>query len=457
MRPLNRPMFKMGGPIKEGIMQGMKEPQAINTVGSPLAPTDSSGRQGYAFPIIPALYAAGMAGLRALPTIGRGIMMKGTPRAPGAKSFFRNLFPTGRFRTVAGKQKDPSPDFIKGDFTAASGTTAPRTLGLGEALKNPLLIGKAIRENPFTALGALPVVGTGTELIGRGIAGAAKMSPDALRAYANAVIPFADPFTKKEEVPTKEDGTGLKRADPKDKNVGTVTGTTAPGQAGGTTVKSDAEKQQINEARIQETKDKYYKLMGTDKMNKDAVYDSLIDASKIVSEEGADLKGSIRSGNLQNRIIQAISQNLDKSADLKKQIDAAILKGEIEKDIKKADPDTAIDRQYKETQIALGKRKLEGPSAADVMSSATIEGKTIVTSNTLEQVLRGFGRDVDYTFPDDKFDKWQKNNKKKDEIDYLQENFSTLEDGLYVVNKKAFEITGGTVFPVDLDKIKELR
>ena len=29
MRPLNRPMFKNGGPIKEGIMSGMKEPQAI--------------------------------------------------------------------------------------------------------------------------------------------------------------------------------------------------------------------------------------------------------------------------------------------------------------------------------------------------------------------------------------------------------------------------------------------
>ena len=197
--------------------------------------------------------------------------------------------------------------------------------------------------------------------------------------------------------------------------------------------------------------------MGIDKMNKDAVYDSLIDASKIVSEEGADLKGSIRSGNLQNRIIQAISANLDKSADLKKQIDAAVLKGEIEKDIKRADPDTAINREYKRSQIDLAKRKLEGPSAADVMSQATIDGKAIVTSNTLEQVLRGFGRDVDYTFPDDKFDKWQKNNKKKDEIDYLQENYSTLEDGLYVVNKKAFEIKGGTVFPVDLDKIKDLR
>ena len=52
MRPLNRPMFRYGGPIKEGIMTGMKEPQAINTVGSPLAPTDASGRQAYALPLL---------------------------------------------------------------------------------------------------------------------------------------------------------------------------------------------------------------------------------------------------------------------------------------------------------------------------------------------------------------------------------------------------------------------
>ena len=28
MKPLNRPMFKMGGLIKEGIMDGIKEPKA---------------------------------------------------------------------------------------------------------------------------------------------------------------------------------------------------------------------------------------------------------------------------------------------------------------------------------------------------------------------------------------------------------------------------------------------
>ena len=73
MRPLNRPMFKYGGPIKEGIMDGMKEPQAINTVGSPLAPTDSSGRQGYAVPLL-GLIPAGLQALRiAGPAALRGL------------------------------------------------------------------------------------------------------------------------------------------------------------------------------------------------------------------------------------------------------------------------------------------------------------------------------------------------------------------------------------------------
>ena len=44
--------------------------------------------------------------------------------------------------------------------------------------------------------------------------------------------------------------------------------------------------------------------MGIDKMNKNAAYDSLIDASKIIQQEGGDLKGSIKSGNLQSQIIQ---------------------------------------------------------------------------------------------------------------------------------------------------------
>ena len=455
MRPLNRPMFKMGGPIKEGIMQGMKEPQAINTVGSPLAPTDSSGRQGYAFPVIPALYAATMAGIRALPTVARGIMMKGAPRTPGTAGFFRNLLPTARFRTVPGKQGDPSAAFIKGDFTAASGAGAPTTLGIREALKNPLLLGKAIRENPFTALGALPVAGTGIELVGRGIAGAAKMSPDALRAYANAVIPFADPFGKKEEdIKTTDDGTGIKRGGT---NVGdTTTGTPKPGTKGGSTVKSDAEKQQINEARIQETKDRYYKMMGLDEMKKDAVYDSLIDASKIVQEEGADLKGAIKSGTLQNRIIQAISGQLDKSAELKKQIDAAVLKGEITKDINLTKPSAfqeqiAFIRNNPNDPLA---KKLSG--ATSVADNLAALADKPITSDMVQRLVESKGQEVKGQVKDDKYQKWEKNNEGRDEIDYLQDVYKgqTIDAGIYIINKKAIRIDeGGNAFPVDLDSI----
>ena len=73
MRPLNRPMFRYGGPIKEGIMKGMKEPQAINTVGSPIAPTDASGRQKYALPLA---FLLGQGARMALRPLGQFVMRK---------------------------------------------------------------------------------------------------------------------------------------------------------------------------------------------------------------------------------------------------------------------------------------------------------------------------------------------------------------------------------------------
>ena len=99
MKPLNRPMFKYGGPIKEGIMKGMKEPQAINTVGSPLAPTDASGRQGYALPL---MFLAGQAARMALRPLGTFAMRKfAGPNLPmiGGK----------RLLTMAGGKPPPIP------------------------------------------------------------------------------------------------------------------------------------------------------------------------------------------------------------------------------------------------------------------------------------------------------------------------------------------------------------
>jgi len=87
------------------------------------------------------------------------------------------------------------------------------------------------------------------------------------------------------------------------------------------------------------------------------------------------------------------------------------------------------------------------------MAQASIDGKNLVTSNTLANILRSKGTDVSFTFPDDKFQKWEKNNEGKDEIDYLQENYGGLDNGLYVVNKKAVQVIDGSATFVDLDEI----
>ena len=241
MRPLNRTMFRYGGPINEGIMNGMKEPQAINTVGSPLAPKDETGRGGYAVPL---LYGAGLAAARFLPAVYRGI------RAARAYTpLSQNLGVKGRLIDI---------------FKPKAGIRATMA---DPGAKQGFAVGSLLRSNPLSL--GLPVAATAAEA---GV-GALKMVPDFLRAYGNQIIPFADPFTEKGDDIKTTEGTGIKRGC-KQKNVGDITGTTKPGEAGGATAKSDAEKQIINEARIQDTKNKYYKLMGIDKMNKEATYDS---------------------------------------------------------------------------------------------------------------------------------------------------------------------------------------
>jgi len=420
MKPLNRPMFKNGGPIKEGIMSGMKEPQAINTVGSPLAPQDSSGRQGYAIPL---LYGAGMAAARFLPAAIRGFRAART-----YKPFSQNL-------GIMGRAKDL--------FMPRSGIAAPMApKGAGAGFR----VGSFLRQNPLTAL---PVASLAAEA---GV-GAAKAVPDLLKSYANAVIPFADPFDTS-GAPKETKKTDLQRTD-KITNVGEVdTKTTTEG---GSKNLSDSEKQKINEDRINETKQKYYKLMGIDNMNKEAAYDSLINASKIIQEEGGDLKGSIKSGNLQSRIIDAISKNLDKSTDLKRQIDAAVLKGEIEKDINKTKL-TSFQEQIKfireNPDDPLAKKLSGATSVADLISASVASGKgATLTSDNIASFIESKGATTDGVIPDDKYQKWSKANEGKDEIDFFIEKYSGLDDGLYVVNKKAFRKQGNQIAPVSLDSI----
>ena len=426
MRPLNRPMFRYGGPIKEGIMTGMKDNrQAINTVGSPLAPTDSSGRQGYALPLIPLAFTAARFALRPLGQLAmRQALKRGFVSGPG-----------GTVRAGLGK--------FRPQTAADMGTKLSFT---------PNRVGQYFLSSPEARF----ITGAGGKA-SKFVAGAAKglaKSPTGLALTAGTltdILPGGKPFGPDKFLPNilgqrfdeqgnKIPGTGLFNPD-----------TVAEGEGEGLkrvdTIGEGDKKvdpkilKELNEDRIDRTKKRYYELMGLDKMKKDAVYDSLIDASRVVSEEGADLKGAIRSGSLQNRIIESISKNLDKSADLKRQIDAAILKGEITKDIAAAD---TTDKRLKEARIKALDRQEKQSGAAGVIAQIIAKDGTISGSQTAS-VLRADGIDYDTVLQDKLFTDFQKDNPTKDEVDFLISKGTALPDGRYVIGARLVEKKGNEV------------
>jgi len=352
MKTLNRPMFRYGGPIKEGVMSGIREPKKngglskqFNTglVGDERYPKTDGREHHYFF-----LPAMGMAALRMLAprAIAAGVKQfgKGLATSPGAgTSVFgkgltkmdrlKNLLPSARFRQPA------TPTMSKG----ASFQYKPAPLSIKESLRSPEIIGKAIRENPFTAFGVAGQIKNIPDIAG----GIYDVGKKALQGGTNYLL--GTEFGKNK----------LPDIDPNaDPNLGKTT--KELGESKGTGKDSDgAPIVQLTdkEKRAQQIQ-KYRDIMDIKGMNKGAAYDSLIAASQAVNQAGGNLKGAIRDGSLINQIIQSTSKAFDKPAKTKDAIDTLILKGEIEKDINK--DKNKLDAEYKRTMIDVNRKKIEG-------------------------------------------------------------------------------------------------
>jgi len=334
MKTLNRPMFRYGGPIKEGVMSGIREPKKngglskqFNTglVGDERYPKTSGREHHFAF-----LAPAAMAAARFLPAAYRGFKA-----ARAYKPISQNLGIAGRLKDI---------------FKPSAGLGAPMApLGASQGFR----VGSFIRSNPLSVMlpGGAFALETGT----KAAKGIAEMTPGALKSYANAIIPFADPFTiDKEKVNIDID---------KDPNLGKTT--KELGKSKDTGKDSDGApivQLTAKEKRAQQIQ-KYRDIMDIKGMNKGAAYNSLIAASQAVNEAGGDLKGSIRDGSLINQIIQSTSKAFDKPAKTKDAIDTLILKAEIEKDINK--DKNRLDTEYKQSMIDINKKKLEGSNFAE--------------------------------------------------------------------------------------------
>jgi len=432
MRPLNRPMFKYGGPIKEGIMKGMKEPQAINTVGSPIAPTDASGRQGYAFPLIPLAFQAARFALKPLGTLAmRQALKSGLIRGTGAGTVRGGL---GVSRALTPADMTTKLSFTPNRLGAYFAASPEAKFITGQGGKISKFAKGAVKGLAKSPLGLAVTAGSLTDILPGGKPfGPDKYLPNILGQRFDEQgnkIPGTGFFNP--DTVAKGETEGMKRVE----TIGAGEGSTG----GGVTDDPDKAKQ-IQEDRIAKTKKRYYELMGIDKMKKDAAYDSLIDASKIVQQEGADLKGAIKSGNLQTQIINAISKNLDKSADIKRQIDAAILKGEIQKDVASAD---SVDKDLKKARIKQLERAEKNASASGQIAAVRSE-KGFVPGATTAAILRNDGIKYDTVLQDKLITDFKEDNPTKDEVDYIISLGTELPDGRYVVGERLVEKKGNEV------------
>ena len=135
MRPLNRPMFKMGGPVKEGIMEGIKEPRQNFVVGGAALSGLGVGLRALASRLPAFLRPAGAA-TRTVPKLGpptagtgtriqtvvpgQSVMVPGTTGVgPGTAQVPLGLRET--FRTIPAVSRDP----------LLMGLTGPVSSGIG--------------------------------------------------------------------------------------------------------------------------------------------------------------------------------------------------------------------------------------------------------------------------------------------------------------------------------------
>jgi len=430
MKPLNRPMFKYGGPIKEGIMKGMKDGGSLspqfNTglVGDERYPKTGGREHHFAF-LAPLAFNVART---ALMPLGRLAMQKALRSGliRGTGNTVRGGL--GKFRPETAADMTNKLSFAPnkvGKYFMASPEAKFLTGAGGKASKFVAGAAKGLAKSP---LGIALTAGTMTDILPGGKPfGPDKLLPNILGQRFDEQgnkIPGTGIFNP--DTVAEGEGEGLKRVE----------------ELGAGEKKVDPKVlKELNEDRIDRTKKRYYEIMGLDKMKKEAVYDSLINASQIISQEGGDLKGSIKSGSLQNQIINAISKNLDKSADIKRQVDAAILKGEITKDIASAD---TTDKRLKEARIKALDRAEKQSGASGIIAQIIAKDGTISGSQT-GAVLRADGIDYDTVLQDKLFTDFQKDNPTKDEVDFLISKGSNVPDGRYVIGARLVEKKGNEV------------
>jgi len=433
-------MFKIGGPVKEGIMSGMQD------------------RPGY--------------------STGR-IVTGALSQLPKIKNFYsqtlvpkiKNIFQTPAGTKTVTKQGPTFEMPAKTTYSKGYRGTIPGkkiTPGTGEVpIYKPNILG---RDPTVRLVGGVYKAITDPRVTGvAGKAAQLVFSPTGVVTgllYANGRY-----FNKDtgEEVPPPPNADQLSIGAPGGDSTGNVgpAGIKSDGTYGtAADAKAALERNVIpkedppltaNEQR-EALKKKYYDIMEIDKLTKRATGDALIAASQDLANlnrEGITLKEGLRSGDLQSRLIASASKAFDKPSQTKDAIDTLILKGEIEKDIKASDPAAKLAAELTDKRIKLAEKQLAGDSLQDTVNAIYAKTGAFPSGSGLAGVARTKGIDVKMVIKSEDINNFIKQNPGKDALDFMeiqvgeaQKSGTPIEPGAYVVKDRIIVIDSeGNISP----------
>ena len=457
MKPLNRPMFRYGGPIKEGVMSGIREQKkdgGMLLVGEhPKEFKDASGREKHVAPIV---YGAGLGLARLAPLAMRaGRAIKGifgstrpfqgpigsATKVPGKFSRASNVrIPSSG--TYSGVKYTPG-----GSIPSASGTK------LGEGFV-PSTVGRYLINSPEGRLiaGSTGLAGK----VGRGVYKGGKYLASSPITVAGGLIYAGGKFFNKDGTPASADAIAKSKASEGgppgggETRFGNQEAVYDAPQANTGTDMSTKSAEELRKDRVQ----RYRDIMDIKGMNKNAAYNSLIAASQLINQEG-DFKGSLKDGSLISKIIGATGKAFDKPAQTKDAIDTLILKGEIEKDIKASDPAAKLAAELTQKRIDLAEKQLAGDSLEDTVNAIFAKTGAFPSGSGLASVARTKGIDVKDVAKTEDINNFLKANPGKNEIDFMEsqvqitiEKGQPITPGAYVVKDRIIVIDSeGNVSP----------
>ena len=397
MRPLNRPMFRMGGPIKEGIMSGIQEP-----------------RQGYKKGKIVSSILNKIPGGQKIISGTKDIIPRTINKI---KNFYKTPPSTSKDLVIynAADAAKKNPAFLTNRYLFEKGIK-PVAGGIYK-----------------TAKGVLPYAGVGTIAASGGL-GIYNMLKD-----------------------PKIDDDGISQINKTKAAIGMPENLTIrkdPGTSQLIADKINKDTKQTAEELRKKNVERYRDIMDIKGMNKDAAYNSLIAASQLINESG-DFKGDIKSGRLINDIIQATSKQFDKPKATKDAIDTLILKGEIEKDLKASDPAAKLAAELTGKRIDVLNKQLAGDTLQDTVNAIYAKTGAFPSGSGLASVARTKGIDVKEVAKSEDINNYLEANPGKDAVDFMESQVleatkagTPVEPGAYVVKDRIIVIDSeGNVSP----------